>query len=125
MKKRFLIVSILESITLAAVIAVSSGGSVKSLFKTSANLGSENTLELSTQKISTSTSSYTNEKIALITTSKGNPLTLKCSNVIKNDSGWQTILPGGYFYNPLLNTASYNKITGIESVILSFSLFLM
>ena len=116
MKKRFLIVSILESITLAAVIAVSSGGSVKSLFKTSANLGSENTLELSTQKISTSTSSYTNEKIALITTSKGNPLTLKCSNVIKNDSGWQTILPGGYFYNPLLNTASYNKITGIESV---------
>lgn len=116
MKKGFLITSLIGTTALASVVAISSIGGTKSLFRALANRGSNNTLSLSNQKISNSTSSYSNEQTSTIYTSNNNALTFKCSNVINNASGWQTILPGGYFYNPLTNSSTHNKITGVESV---------
>ena len=116
MKKSFLITSIVGTGALISTIAISSIGGVKSFLKTMANTGSANTLNLSDQKLSTSTSSYTGEQTATVYTNNHNELTFKCVNVINNNSGWQTILPGGYFYNPLTNSSTHNKINGIESV---------
>ena len=116
MKKSFLITSIVGTGALISTIAISSIGGVKSFLKTMANTGSANTLNLSDQKLSTSTSSYTGEQTATVYTNNHNELSFKCANVINNNSGWQTILPGGYFYNPLTNSSTHNKINGIESV---------
>lgn len=73
-------------------------------------------LNLKSQKISTETSSYVEEQSVVISTGYNNPVTIKASNVIKYDDGWQTILPGGYFYNPIDNSVNHNKITGISSI---------
>ena len=74
------------------------------------------TLRLTNQKISSQTSSYLNEVTSTVTTTNGNEITIKASNVIKNDDGWQTILPGGYFYNPIDGTEFKNKINGLTSI---------
>ena len=117
MRKSFLITSIVSSVALVAFVAISSSTSgFHSLFKTLANRGAANALTLNSQKISTATSSYTNEISRTVYTGNNNPVEFKSANVIKNDSGWQTILPGGYFYNPLTNSQNHNKITGISSV---------
>lgn len=117
MRKSFIITSILSSVALATVVVAStSSGTLRSLFKTLANPGSNNTLYLSNQKISTQSSSYSGEISANVYTDNNNPIEFKCANVINNVCGWQTILPGGYFYNPITNSSSHNKITGIESI---------
>ena len=117
MKKGLIYTSILSSAALFTIIAAStSSGTMRSLFKALANPGSANNLTLTTQKISNQSSSYSGELSATVQTTNGNPIELKCSNVISNASGWQTILPNGYFYNPLTNATAHNKITGIESV---------
>ena len=74
------------------------------------------TLSLRNQKISNQTSSYTEEISATVSTTGGAPITIKASNVIANSSGWQTILPGGYFYNPIDNSSFKNKINGLTSI---------
>ena len=51
-----------------------------------------------------------------ITTNKGNIIEIKSFNIVKNNNGWQTLLPGGYFYNPVTLTGHNNKISGVESV---------
>lgn len=117
MKKGLIYTSILSSAALFTIVAAStSSGTMRSLFKALANPGSANNLTLTTQKISNQSSSYSGELSATVQTTNGNPIELRCSNVINNASGWQTILPNGYFYNPLTNATAHNKITGIESV---------
>ena len=117
MRKSLIITSILSSVALATVVVASaSNGSLRSLFKTSANPGSNNSLYLIDQKISTQSSSYSGEISGNVHTDNNNLIQFKCANVINNTLGWQTILPGGYFYNPLTNSSSHNKITGIESI---------
>ena len=51
-----------------------------------------------------------------ITTTIGNTIQLNAYKVISNDNGWQSILPGGYFYNPVLNSVQTNKIKGLSSI---------
>ena len=70
----------------------------------------------STNTISSSTSSYSVEQSGSARTLIGNSVTFKTLNVLKNNSGWQTIMPGGYFYNPVTNTSTKNKISGIKSI---------
>lgn len=116
MRKRafFTVLGGVNVVTVVAVALLFRGG--KSLLKTTANKGESNTLSLSGQKISTRTSSYNEEISSNVLTTNNNPIEIKCSNVINNDSGWQTILPNGYFYNPLNNSTDANKISGISSI---------
>lgn len=70
----------------------------------------------SNNRIHEGTSAYTSEENATTTTTIGNQLTLTTSNVVKNNSGWQTINSGGYIFNPVTNVGANNKISGIKSV---------
>ena len=118
MRKSFLVTSILGSTLLASIVAISGAfGEVKSLFRTIANRGVDHTLYLDSRNyISGENAQYEGEISATVYTANGNQVNFSSSNVITNNSGWQTILPGGYFYNPLQNSANFNKITGISSV---------
>ena len=117
MRKKLVILTILSSISLATVTAISlSVNSIRSMFSPLANQGSNYTLNLGEQKISNQNSAYPGEISTNVLTNNNNPIEFKCSNVINYASGWQTILPGGYFYNPLTSSSAYNKITGIESI---------
>ena len=115
-KKHYLAKTFLTVFGVGGCVAGFVAGSITTnayLFRAS---GSEYTLTLTDHKISTATASYSEEVSANISTPAGNSLTLKASNVINNTSGWQTILPGGYFYNPINSTSHYNKISGIKSI---------
>ena len=117
MRKKLVILTILSSISLATVTAISlSVSSIRSMFSSLANQGSNYTLNLGEQKISNQNSAYPGEISTNVLTNNNNPIEFKCSNVINYASGWQTILPGGYFYNPLTSSSAHNKITGIESI---------
>ena len=69
-----------------------------------------------TKRISNETSSYSLEHETELTTGNGNQLSLKASNVLLYNDGWQTIMPNGYFYNPVTNNGNNNKISGIQSI---------
>lgn len=58
----------------------------------------------------------TQEVSGIITTTIGNELTLNSYNIVKNNNGWQTLLPNGYIYNPVLDNATNNKISGLKSI---------
>ena len=49
-------------------------------------------------------------------TALSNVVTLTGYNVSEYDNGWQTLLPGGYVYNPLTQEEGNNKIKGIKSI---------
>ena len=74
-------------------------------------------LNLNTKKISSATTSYIGEIESSYNTIYGNEIIIKASNLIDGDPSWQTLLPSGYFYNPLTNTANQNKISGIKSIV--------
>lgn len=74
------------------------------------------TLMLNTQKISDQSIAYVGEITSSVNTSSGNSLEIKSSNVITYGGGWQTILPNGYFYNPINDSLTKNKISGISSI---------
>ena len=117
MKKKIVLISILGTTTLVSFVALTSAlGHPKSFFKTLANKGVNNFISLSEQKISDRASSFNEEISSTVYTSSNNPIEIKCANVIDYESGWQTILPNGYFYNPLNNSTHHNKITGLTSV---------
>lgn len=69
----------------------------------------------SSNKISSHTGSYSEES-STIRTANNNELTIYSSNVVKYNEGWQSILSGGYFYNPLTNDTYKNKLNGIKSI---------
>ncbi len=74
------------------------------------------TLRLSDERITDTTNSYSWEISANVNTDLGNSITIKASDVIKYNDGWQTFLPGGYLYNPLTNNANHNKLSGMSSI---------
>ena len=49
-------------------------------------------------------------------TALSNVVTLTGYNVSEYDNGWQTLLPGGYVYNPLTQEEGNNRIKGIKSL---------
>ena len=69
-----------------------------------------------TSRIINTTTSYTEEVDASISTIYDNKVAIKASNVIKYNDGWQTINPHGYFYNPVSELGNNNKISGIKSI---------
>lgn len=69
-----------------------------------------------TQKINASINADSNENSAIVKTDYKNDIEIKFANVINNTTGWQSILPGGYFYNPINNYSHLNKISGIQSI---------
>ena len=78
--------------------------------------GTDYSLNFAGKQISDATASYSGEKTATVYTGRGNALTIKAANVIVNNDGWQTVLPGGYFYNPIDGTTDHNKISGMSSI---------
>ena len=88
----------------------------KSLPVFSSPSGTDFTLAFNNQKISNRTTSSTEEISANVLTGKGNQIQIKSANVVAYNSGWQTILPTGYFYNPLTDSSYNNKISGITSI---------
>ena len=114
MKKKILLsflISLFVSIGVAVV--VESRGQLIVPLKTK---GTNFVLNLNSQNISDRDSSYDGEISASIQTTDRNVIEFKSSNVISNNSGWQTILPHGYFYNPLNESINHNKISGIASI---------
>ena len=113
MKKKALLVSSTIILT-TALIAISFVriGSVVSFGD-----NSPYTLNLnSNQKITTNDTFGFNEISGNVTTTMNNQITLSGYNIINNNNGWQTLLPGGYIYNPVLSTGTNNKISGIKSI---------
>ncbi len=78
--------------------------------------GSSYSLYLQSAKLNPSSTAPSGEGSQTIQTTNGNNITFKYSNVINYTSGWQTLKPGGYFYNPVTNLGSNNKITDVTSV---------
>ena len=70
----------------------------------------------SNQKIVTGSTPTSSELTGYVSTANNNTIALASSNIINNESGWQTILPGGYVYNPFTNAANHNQISGMTSV---------
>ena len=116
-KKKITSKIILASIgVLGCVGGLIFGNATAQLFGTF-GLAGDYVLDLnSSKKISNAASSYTTEVSANVSTAFGNNVTFKASNVINYDSGWQTICSGGYFYNPINNAATKNKLSGVTSV---------
>ena len=71
----------------------------------------------SQQKITNSNVPNENEVSNTVLTGLSNEITLSGYRIVNNASGWQTILPGGYFYNPVTSTSFNNKISGITSIV--------
>lgn len=69
----------------------------------------------SSNKISNQEQAYP-EETTTIRTINNNEIAISSSNVIEYNTGWQSILPGGYFYNPLTNDTYKNKLNGIKSI---------
>ena len=78
--------------------------------------GSNYVLDFENKKISDRTSSFVEEITTPVATNAGNTINVKVSNVVEYQDGWQTILPNGYFYNPIDDSANHNKISGISSI---------
>ena len=76
----------------------------------SLNLGSGNRI------YSEDTYTSIDEVSGTITTALGNPVQLNAYKVIKNNNGWQSVLPDGYIYNPATSTGWNNKIKGLQSI---------
>ena len=69
----------------------------------------------SSQKIEESDSPAISEFTRNVNTSYHNQISISAFNVINNENGWETLLPEGYFYNPVTLDGDNNKISGISS----------
>ena len=68
------------------------------------------------KRISNKATSYSEVVSTSVITGNGGTVTFNALDVVTYNSGWQTILPGGYFCNPLNNSTNRNKISGIKSI---------
>ena len=69
----------------------------------------------SSSKISNENEEYIDEKEGHIRTKYNNQITVYSSNLLNNNSGWQSLKPYGYFYNPILED-DLNKISGLKAI---------
>ena len=119
MRKKFVVTLSLGSFVGVTIVGLTFSFRANSFYKATANKGSNYILNLVDQKISEQDAQYSGEISSIVYTTSNNPISFKCSNVINSNEVWQSILPGGYFYNPILNSSTHNKITGIESIYFS------
>ena len=114
MKKSLSFLSITSSIVLfGTIVVLSNKGISNKFFETK---GDNYSLNFDGQEISDAVSSYEGETLSSVSTASGNLLDIKASNVVAYNSGWQTVLPNGYFYNPVNAYGNNNKISGITSI---------
>ena len=114
MKKNSILLFTVPFLALAAIsLAVISKNQHLQTYRTR---GTDYVLDFTSQEISERTSSFVDEVTSTVETTNHNEIEFKAANVIRSNSGWQTMLPNGYFYNPLKNVANYNRISGISSV---------
>ena len=115
MNKKTISLLFISSLAIATVTTVVFGYNDNAIINT---LGEKDpyALSLHNQKISGESTAYTGEVSSTIKTALGSNISFKASNVIKYEEGWQTILPGGYFYNPIDESTHHNKISGICSI---------
>ena len=112
--KNILLTSFGASLLIAIFVVASVSGKP---FSARAQVNSEYQINLdSGKRISNQVSGNVEEVSGSITTTNGNALTMKSSNLITFGDGWQTVLPNGYFYNPITAATNHNKISGIESI---------
>ncbi len=116
MKKSLLALSLFSSIALIGVSVFQLNNQQAQKRLTSEQATGEYVLSLHNQKISNESTSYIGEISSSINTDKHNSIEIRAYNVLNYNDGWQTLLPQGYFYNPLNNSNYLNKINGITSV---------
>ena len=68
------------------------------------------------QKITTSSIPSESEISGYVKTTNDNSILINGFNVINNESGWQSILPSGYVYNPVTLSGHNNKLSGLTSI---------
>jgi len=81
--------------------------------------GDEETYSISlnsNNKLTLSNSAITSEFTTDIQTTNRNNISITSNNIVNNASGWQSLLPGGYFYNPITTGVNYNKINSIKTI---------
>ena len=113
MKKKTIIASSI-TVLVTSLIAVS-------LIRLNSNVAfgdnSPYTLNLNNNQKITSSSTASDEEVSgNVLTTMNNQITLSGYKVINNNNGWQTLLPGGYIYNPVSPSGTNNKISGIKSI---------
>ena len=86
------------------------------VFEISKASGSAYSLYLQTAKFNSNSTAPSSETNKTVQTTLGNNVTFSYFNLINYSNGWQTIKPGGYFYNPVSSSGTNNKITDITSV---------
>ena len=117
-KERILLTITATTFALTLGIGISMSGSPLPKINASGE-GPIYSLNLNNKKIYSSTTPYIEEVESSFNTINNNEIKIKASNVINDESGWQTLLPNGYLYNPLLNVTNRNKISGIKSIVFS------
>lgn len=115
MKKHIIVLGItLMSVSILSISLIASGSN----FINVANGGLEPyTLLLNQQqKITTSITPSEGEIGGYVKTTNDNNILINGFNVINNESGWQSVLPGGYVYNPVTLSGHNNKLSGLTSI---------
>lgn len=113
-EKTFLYITITSLSVVSLVFALSSKNiktSVLTKGDTSFNLSMDNS-----QKITLNDSFSGTEITNNVRTRLDNQISLAGYNIVNNATGWQTLLPGGYFYNPINSSTHKNKISGISAI---------
>lgn len=119
MKQINKILIISQVIVLSAFVSITtaySTGSFNKLFKRGISSNYEINLNQSNRVYNSDTFSSENEVSGNFTSTTGASFQMNVFNVVKNNVGWQSILPGGYFYNPITDNGWYNQIKGIQSI---------
>ena len=112
-KKALFITSGLSLLTISLAIGFMFRQSISSV---TANEPEYELLFNNAKRISDTTTTYTEERSASVSTTLGNDISINTSNVVKFNDGWQTINGHGYFYNPVSDLGDNNKISGIKSI---------
>ena len=102
----------LGALLTASVFSINTGIN----FEYAKSTGNEYVLSFNDQKINENNEPSLAENSASISNSHHNEVIFKSANVVNYNEGWQSILPNGYFYNPLNNSAFKNKLNGVKTI---------
>lgn len=114
MKNSKLLLTFTSSLLLLTTLSLMTSTKPDTFFVKGNENGYDLTLSNSTNKISDTTRNE--EFSSTIHTTYNNDITINGYNVSNYNEGWQTLLPKGYFYNPVTQVGNNNKISGIKSI---------
>ena len=116
MKKNVILTILLTTCTLAVALSIINNQDLESINKIYGETSPYSLTLDAYNRITESSEASPNEVNKNINTSLGNEITLLGYNIIRNDEGWQSILPNGYIYNPFIAESHHNQISGIKSI---------